>query len=296
MASGNAPPDQPAVRIPAPLTGGRPPSVAPSRKPRLAVYLLATAVVAVAVFLGLELSARTGCGKLGDSAACTRVLFVGNSYTSVNDLPAMFAKLAASGGHPVETGIAAENGWSLADHAGSSVTATALASKKWNTVVLQEQSQIPSVNQLRQEQMYPAARRLVTEVRSAGAQPMFFLTWARRDGWPENGLVDYSSMQSAINDGYLAIAEEQHAAVAPVGYAWQTLLGQEASPGLWQDDGSHPTAKGTYLAACVFYATIFRESPKGLTYHGDLSDAEASKLQDVATTTVLGDPSRWRLP
>ena len=143
--------------------------------------------------------------------------------------------------------------------------------------------------------MFPAARRLVAMVRQAGARPMFFITWAHRDGWPQDGLVDYSSMQSAIDDGYVAIAGEQHAAVAPVGYAWQTLLGEEASPGLWQDDGSHPTEKGTYLAACVFYAAIFRESPHGLSYHGGLSSPDASTLQQVAAVTVLADPATWGL-
>jgi len=160
-----------------------------------------------------------------------------------------------------------------------------------NVVVLQEQSQIPAIEQFRQAEMYPAARALVASVRQAGAEPMFFLTWAHRDGWPENGLVDYRTMQSAIDDAYLAIAGEQHAAIAPVGYAWQAVLAEEASPGLWQDDGSHPTAKGTYLAACVFYAAIFRESPVGLTYRGNLSEVEASKLQEVAAATVLSDPA-----
>jgi hypothetical protein len=208
----------------------------------------------------------------------------------------MFAKLARSGGHRVETGTATHDGSTLADHAGSAGTTTVLTSASWTLVVLQEQSQIPAVDQFRQTQMYPAARTLVAMVRRVGAQPIFFITWAHRDGWPEDGLADYSSMQSAIDDGYLTIAREQHAAVAPVGYAWQTLLGQEASPALWQDDGSHPTDKGTYLAACVFYATIFRESPKGLTYHSSLSDAEASTLQQVAAVTVLGDPAKWGLP
>ncbi len=192
--------------------------------------------------------------------------------------------------------MATDDGSTLADHAGSSRTTSALTSTNWNIVVLQEQSQIPAVDRFRETEMYPAARTLVAMVRHAGAQPIFFITWAHRDGWPQNGLVDYSTMQSAIDDGYQAIASEQHAAVAPVGYAWQTLLGQEASPGLWQDDGSHPTEKGTYLAACVFYATIFQENPNGLTYHGGLSDAEASTLQQVAAVTVLSDPVKWGLP
>lgn len=241
-------------------------------------------------------SANPGCGNPGDSLACTRVLFLGNSYTAVNDLPTVFANLAISGGHRVETGIAAEGGSSLADHAGSSATATDLTSSKWNIVVLQEQSQIPSIDRSRQDQMYPAARRLVRMIRDAGGQPMFFLTWARRDGWPENGIASYAAMQSAIDDAYLAIAGEQQAAVAPVGYAWSTLLGQEVNSGLWQDDGSHPTAKGSYLAACVFYATVFRQSPHGLEYHADLSGDEAVKLQGIAADTVLSDSARWGLP
>ena len=248
--------------------------------------------VGAAVTLGLlSLQINTGCPDQEQAPACTRVLFIGNSYTTVNDLPSVFAKLARSGGHRVDAGTAAGDGWTLENHASSPITAAKLAGKKWDIVVLQEQSQIPAIEQFRQAEMYPAARALVASVRQAGAQPLFFLTWAHRDGWPENGLVDYRTMQSAIDDAYLAIAGEQHAAIAPVGYAWQALLAQEASPGLWQDDGSHPTAKGTYLAACVFYAAIFRESPAGLSYRGNLSEVEASKLQEVAAATVLSDPA-----
>ena len=153
----------------------------------------------------------TGCsGKHGcdvNSTSCTRVLFVGNSYTFVNELPGMFAKLAGSAGVDVATTMVAEGGATLADHASAAETTAALASERWNYVVLQEQSEIPSIEQFRQQQMYPAARTLVGMVRGAGAVPIFFLTWAHRDGWPENGLTDYAAMQSAIDDGYLTIAE-----------------------------------------------------------------------------------------
>jgi len=101
-------------------------------------------------------------------------------------------------------------------------------------------------------------------------------------------------MQSAIDDGYLAIAAEEQAAVAPVGVAWSSVMSQ-AHPALWQDDGSHPTTAGTYLAACVFYATIYHQSPRGLAYHADLSAVDAAILQAVAADTVLGDPGKWGL-
>ena len=253
--------------------------------------------VAAVVGLGLLfLKMNPGCSAGERAPACTRVLFIGNSYTTVNDLPSVFASLARSGGHRVESTSAAVDGWTLANHADSPATATALAARRWDIVVLQEQSQLPAIDEFRQTQMYPAARRLISSIRNQGARPLFYLTWARRDGWPENELPDYASMQSAIDDGYLAIAADQRVAVAPVGVAWATLVTRGAGAPLWQQDGSHPTESGTYLAACVFYATIFRESPKGLGYHSSLSAETAAIIQSVAAETALGDPAKWPSP
>jgi hypothetical protein len=264
---------------------------------RRAQWILIVVGLGAAVTLGLLiLQMNAGCPDQEQAPACTRVLFIGNSYTTVNTLPAVFAKLARSGGHRVDAGTAAGDGWTLENHAASPITAAKLADKKWDIVVLQEQSQLPSVEQFRQTQMYPAARRLIGAIRNHGARPLFYLTWARRDGWPENGMPDYVSMQAAINQGYGAIAADQHVAVAPVGYAWSQLVAANTPIELWQPDGSHATEAGTYLAACVFYATIFRESPKGLAYHSSLSADEAATIQAVAAETVLGDPTKWPPP
>ena len=237
---------------------------------------------------------ESGCTRLRALATC-RVLFIGNSYTYVNDLPGMLTKLASTSGRVVETGILAKGGASLADDVASQETQTALNSARWSVVVLQEQSERPSSLRLRQTQMYPAVHQLVHMIRDAKAQPMFYLTPAHRDGWPENGLFDYASMQSAIDEGYLTIARELHAAVAPVGDAWSATLSQAPHSGLWQADGSHPTREGTYLAACVFYAAIFRQSPKGLRYHAGLPQHDATELQGIASKVVLGDPAKWEL-
>ena len=252
------------------------------------------AVVGLVGFSALLMNGQQSCQNQTQASGCTRLLFIGNSYTYVNDLPAIFADLARSGGHRVEVGMVAEGGATLRDHAGSVATAAKLTSAKWDVVVLQEQSEIPSLEQLRESEMYPAARRLADTIYRQGARPMFFLTWAHRDGWPENGLPDYASMQSAIDDGYLAIAAEEQAAVAPVGVAWSSVMSQP-HPALWQDDGSHPTTAGTYLAACVFYATIYHQSPRGLAYHADLSAVDAAILQSAAADTVLTDPGKWGL-
>jgi hypothetical protein len=232
---------------------------------------------------------HAGCGR--HTNPC-RVLFVGNSYTYVNQLPSTFELLAYAGDRSVEVEMVADGGESLADHVGSEDVKEALRSAKWNIVVLQEESVIPASQGLRQSQMYPAARELVDEIRAAGAQPMFFATWAHRDGWPENGLRTYASMQSAVDAGYTEIARDLHVAVAPVGDVWAAALAEAARarrlPGLWVADGSHPTRRGTYLAACVFYAAIFQKSPVGLPYRDGIVGKEAPRLQAIASHIVLG--------
>ena len=60
----------------------------------------------------------------------------------------------------------------------------------------------------------------------------------------------------------MTLANQLIAPVAPVGYAWLTAWLQNPQLDLWQADGSHPTEQGTYLAACVFYAVLFRQSPE----------------------------------
>jgi hypothetical protein len=141
--------------------------------------------------------------------------------------------------------------------------------------------------------MYPAARRLVGMIRRANALPMFFETWAHRQGWPAAGLVGYRAMQSAVDQGYLTIAQQLGVPIAPVGYAWSTALERNIAA-LWRSDGTHPTLRGTYLAACVFYERMFGESPRGLAYTAGLSVRVAATLQSIATADAPLNPPNSR--
>jgi hypothetical protein len=259
----------------------------------LVTAIFAAVVLAVFPLPQLGLWGNPGCSFPG--ATCTRILFIGDSYTSVNDLPDTFADLAWAGGHRVQTEALDEGGWTLAEHLAASETATAIESERWDDVVLQEQSQIPSLAVDRAGMMYPAATKLVAMIRRQGAEPLFYLTFAHQDGWPDAGLPDYPSMQAAIDAGYLGIADQLDVPVAPVGVAGQTVVDEASHPGMWQSDGSHPTVSGTYLAACVFYATVFRQTPVALGFDDGLPSGEARSLQTVAAATVLGDPAYWGL-
>ena len=167
--------------------------------------------------------------------------------------------------------------------------------ESWDYVVLQEQSVRPSVAQEREQHMYPAVRVLDSKIVENGADTILFMTWGRRDGLTEAGHRDFDAMQIQLGVGYMGIATELKATVAPVGLAWQNGIAQDPQLELWQGDGSHPSELGSYLAACVFYATIFRQSPEEVEYLAGLRAATGQFLQTVAEETVLDDAERWNI-
>ena len=230
------------------------------------------------------------------NGAPLRVLFLGNSYTYVNDLPKMFAQLANAGDHQVETGMIAKGGWTLAHHVNSPETINAIRTSKWDYVIIQEQSQIPAIEKSRKYTMYPSAQYLLSIIKQSGATPIIFMTWGHRNGWPEQGIPDFESMQSQLEQGYLEIARELTVAVAPVGRAWSQARRQYPEIDLWQGDGSHPSELGTYLASCVIYTVIFRQSPEGLKCPVNMSKENTRRVQRIAASVVLQYPKQWNLP
>ena len=103
-------------------------------------------------------------------------------------------------------------------------------------------------------------------------------------------------LEAQVQEGYMQIANELNAMVAPVGIAWQNGMLKDPQLGLWQADGLHPSIEGSYLAACVFYAVIYQQSPEGLTYTAGLPEEKAQFLQATAAETVLENPERWNIP
>jgi hypothetical protein len=235
-------------------------------------------------------------GPPAPPASATRVLFIGNSYVFTNDLPGSLATLAQAGKHPVVVDMAAEPGWTLAQHVAAAATRGKLTAQSWDFVVLQEQSMIPAVAVARTTGMYPAVRQLTQAIRAAHAEPVLLLTWGRRDGLRDYGLPDFRAMQQQLTAGTLAIADELGERVAPAGVAWQAALARYPGLALWQPDGSHPTQAGTYLTACVLYATLYHASPVGLPAPDGLPAELARRLQDLARETVLTEPARWHIP
>ncbi len=218
----------------------------------------------------------------------TRVLFLGNSYTYFNDLPAIVSELAKAGHQcRLETRMVAPGGKTLKDHWESAASREALNSQAWDFVVLQDQSTL-GINlyfegQTRvggDEIFRPYAERWANEIRKHHATPVFYLTWARR-ATPAD--------QAALNYAYISAAKTTRSLVAPVGLAWAQVRQTDPGIDLYYRDGAHPSPAGSYLAACAIYAAIFGKSPVNLPARisGVPVNLETEELEPDKTAVLI---------
>jgi len=211
----------------------------------------------------------------------TRILFIGNSYTSRHQLPRLIADLAAAADPSVniEPVAIVAGGASLRRHWNAGAAQKALATSRWDFVVLQEQSTLPVKNPQR---YHENVRLFAAEVAQRGAALALYLTWSRK------GAPTQPQITRAVEE----IAAEVRARVVPVGLAWQRALRERPDVPLYLDDGSHPTAAGAYLAACVFVASLFGLRPSGWTVADNLGidRATATIFHTIAHETSVATP------
>ncbi len=199
------------------------------------------------------------------------LLFIGNSFTQRNNLPGLLADLAAARNLSVRHKLISVGGASLRTHWNAGRAAQAIATGGYAYVVLQEQSTLPVKNA---ERMAENVRLFDEVIRQAGSQTVLYMTWARQHA-PES--------QSKIAAAYNTIGEELGAIVVPVGLVWQEFLAQHHQPVLHDRDQSHPTLAGSYLAACVFLASLLKANPVGIDSEPTgLSGKDRAALQQAA--------------
>lgn len=227
------------------------------------------------------------------------VLWIGNSYTYVNDLPTMTSLLATSLGDEISFDSKTNGGYTFANQAADPLTYTKIKSKPWDYVILQAQSQEPSfpTSQVNSGTL-PYAEQLADSVYANRfcSQVHYYMTWGRQNGDAQwDSINSFNKMNGRLRDAYLRFMDSTEASVSPVGSAWKYVRDHYPAINLYQADGSHPSVEGSYLAAATFYASMFRKSPVGASYISSLSQSTATILQEVAALTVMDSLSFFKL-
>jgi hypothetical protein len=92
----------------------------------------------------------------------------------------------------------------------------------------------------------------------------------------------------------MQMTQDNNAVVAPMGAAWKIIIDSFPTIDLFIADSSHPSVAGSYLQACVMYASVFHSPASGCTYTGGLTGSVATTLQRIADKVVLDSLEQWQ--
>lgn len=238
------------------------------------------------------------------SAQTTKnVLFLGNSYTEVNNLPNLVKNMAISVGNTVNFDSNTPGGHTLQGHWGNGISKSKIEQGNWDFVVLQEQSQIPSFpDNYVNNNMFPYAKKLDSLINKNNpcAETIFYMTWGRKNGDAGNCAANpvvctYQGMDNAIKTRYEMMALQNNGIMSPVGAVWRYIRNNYPNIELYSSDESHPSLAGSYAAACAFYTVIFRENPSLIPYTANLDPTTASQIREAAKTVVFDQLLTWNV-
>jgi hypothetical protein len=253
-----------------------------------------------------------------------RILFLGNSYTFFQSLPRRFKRLAQLNHKLVFVDYNAVGGAILKEHLEQksqisveqyneiklhnsdlgtyeeliSIVNSKLAksidkltNSDWDYVILQEQSQIPAIEEQRKTLMYPTIQKLDALIQKQKAKTVLFSTWGDKQEKLRPGPYSNSvEMFRKVEIGYQNIGEKIGALIIPAGRAWQDALQVDKDLDLWEIDGAHPSLIGQHLNMYLIYNVIFHEKPNIMFHSPIIKKDVAKKLVEIAWKSYNKNP------
>jgi hypothetical protein len=218
--------------------------------------------------------ALAACAESGPAVGTLRVLFIGNSLTYANDLPGTIAQIAAgtAGALEIEVRDVSLPDYALEDHWNTPQSIEVLNEGGWDVVILQ---QGPSSLPENQVNLREWATQFADRIRELGGRPALYMVW------PDNTRLDFFD---AVSQSYRDAAEAADAELYPAGEAWRAAWRADPSLPLYDADGFHPSAMGSYLAALTIYHGLTGRPVVGLT--SAFPEDVARVLQEAAEEAV----------
>ncbi|MDQ3138982.1 MAG: hypothetical protein M3Q93_15520 [Gemmatimonadota bacterium] len=233
------------------------------------------------LFIVLLLGLAASCGSSAPGPVDDpdlRILFIGNSLTLANDLPALVQHLGRRDpSRSVVVRAVAFGNYSLEDHWNRGDAQRAIERARWDFVVLQ---QGPSARLESRALLVEYATRFAGEIRRVGARPAIYMVWPPLEREPEWDEVTASHAAAAAAVGGLLL---------PGGEAIRAARTADPGIALFTSDGFHPALAGSYAVALVIYAQAAGVTPLGLTLRAggiELLPAHIATLEAAASATI----------
>ncbi|TVR44778.1 MAG: SGNH/GDSL hydrolase family protein [Planctomycetota bacterium] len=193
-----------------------------------------------------------------------RLLCIGNSLTFEHRVPRLVSLLAAAAtpAQRLGTRMITRGGADLGWHRQQGHAAQAIAEGIWHWVLIQDQSRRPALSPA---ESVADCCYFAELARAAGAQPLFYATWATADD-PE--------LLTPLRTSYAEAARQSGCAHAPVGDAFALARQRLPHIPLHREDHLHPTPAGSLLAAAVIASYCGIVPPQRMAM--PMLDAEAA--------------------
>lgn len=220
----------------------------------------------------------------------TSILYIGNSHTYFNDLPAMVTEMAHAAGVAVATRRVVKGGWKLCQHADpeGETHASLLRAKDmkmWDYVVLQENAMMLTNEE---ETFLSSVQALGDLLKDHCKAFALYQTHAYAKGsnkLTETGL-SYSEMYEKLRDTYCKALPLLNAKRIPSGDGFYTMVTKHGRYEMVQHDGVHATPAGTYLAACLHCAVLLGLDPLNLKTMESVPEKVAAVIRQVAHDVI----------
>ncbi len=210
-----------------------------------------------------------------------KILFIGNSLTSSNNVPALLTAIAKQAGKTLNANAVIQGGASLEDIFRSGRAQTEIA-RGGNALVVMQQG--PSSLPASQLNLKTWAAKYATLIRSAGARPALYMVW------PDANRFEYFD---DVHQSYSNAALTVDGMFIPAGEAWLTAWSINPQLELYGSDDFHPSLEASYLVALSMFSEMYRQSPVGLPDSFNLANGQqisfsnAAVLQNAAWKTHL---------
>ena len=228
----------------------------------------------------------------------THILFIGNSITYYNNMPQTFEAIANDKGDTTAVTVYAPGGTGFIHHVNDPNVYNKFRQGIWDFVVLQPGSnESPAYSETKEQTL---SRLYILQDSIIKYNPcakilLYEISYGVWGNTPED-LDTYNNTMSLILSNCQYWADSAQIFFAPAGEAIKTAWNNDTSTMLWGSTGDiHPNAKGSYIIACTFYASIFQKPSFGTTVISSLTQSEANSYQQLADTTVLNHFPDWRI-
>lgn len=175
-----------------------------------------------------------------------RLLFVGNSLTYTNDMPALVKELGANDSVLIHYKMMAYPDYGLDDHLAEGKIQDEIKTGYYTYVIVQQGPSALPASQTALIQSVKKFQELCDQTKHT--KLALFMVWPSKAR-----LFDLDR----VIDSYRNAANINNALICPAGLAWKKTWLVNPSISLYGEDGFHPNISGSLLAAMTIYGKLF---------------------------------------